>query len=123
MQWRVVDLIMKVRVLRAMNGYLVKSRKKSNLNLVSVQQMSTRGREQTVGSRKIFLVLGEKKSVNMLLSIRKMAKICLGAYCEKKWLPSPDSDGLQSDGLQSDGLKFIPRCLGCLMDDNHGEEG
>jgi hypothetical protein len=45
MQWRVVDLTIKVRIIRAMNGYLVKSRKESNLNIVSVLQMSTRGWE------------------------------------------------------------------------------
>jgi hypothetical protein len=36
-----------------------------------------------------FLAMGKKNTVNMLLSIRKPARICLGAYCGKKWLPSP----------------------------------
>jgi hypothetical protein len=54
MQWRVVDLTMKARIIHAMNGYLVKSREESNLNVVSVQEMSSRGWKLTVGSRNFF---------------------------------------------------------------------
>jgi hypothetical protein len=33
---------------------------------------------------------GGKKVANMLISIRKSARICLGAYYGKKQLPSPE---------------------------------